>query len=144
DQFVVLSKNDCQFSYRNSIFRANEAGRYVITSITLQLAKTPPQPPFYEALQKYLDTRDVSIYTPQVIRDAVTAIRAEKLPNPSEKPNTGSFFKNAIIEEWQLNELKQDYPNMPSYAMADGRFKVPTGWLIDQAGLKGQLIYGMR
>lgn len=144
DQFATLSKEDCHFSYRDSIFRGSQMGRYVITSITLRLLKMAPQPPFYEALQKYFDDNSIAIYTPQIIRDAVTAIRAEKLPNPAEKPNTGSFFKNAIVEEWRLNEIKQDYPDIPSYLMADGNFKVPTGWLIDQAGLKGQLIHGIR
>ena len=144
DQFVQLAASDCGFSYRDSIFRGAAMGRYCITSITIRLTKTAPQPPFYAALQKYLDEHDITLYTPKTIRDAVTAIRAEKLPNPSERPNTGSFFKNAIIEQWQLDDLQKTYPDVPSYDMGDGRFKVPTGWLIEKAGLKGQLLNGMR
>ncbi len=144
DQHVVLQNADCNFSYRDSIFRSTAAGRYVITSITLQLSKDAPQPPFYKALQDYFDTSGVTFFTPQVIRDAVTAIRKEKLPDPKERPNVGSFFKNAIVEDWQLTDLKNQYPDIPTYDLPDGRFKIPTGWLIEQTGLKGQLINGIR
>lgn len=144
DTFVALASADCGFSYRYSIFRGEAAGRYVIISITLQLSKNAPQPPFYAAIQKYFDEHDITLYTPQVIRDTVTAIRRDKLPDPAQFPNTGSFFKNAIVEAWQLNDLRKDYPDIPTYDMPDGRFKVPTGWLIEQTGLKGQTLHGMR
>ena len=144
DRFVTLQAEDCRFAYRHSIFRGEEAGRYFITSITLTLTKSAPQPPFYAALQKYFDEKSITMFTPQAIRDAVTAIRADKLPDPNVRPNNGSFFKNAIVEEWQLNELKSQYPDAPSYDMGDGHFKVPTGWLIEQTGLKGQVLHGMR
>jgi UDP-N-acetylmuramate dehydrogenase len=144
DQFVTLSAADCGFSYRHSIFRGDQAGRYVITAITLRLYKAPPQPPFYAAVQSYFDAHGITLYTPQAIRDAVIAIRSEKLPDPKIMPNTGSFFKNAIIENWQLDELRKTYPDIPTYDMPDGRFKIPTGWLIEQTGLKGQTLHGMR
>lgn len=143
DSFVTLQNSDCDFSYRHSIFRGAAAGRYVITSITLQLYKTPPQPPFYKAVQDYFDARAITIFTPAVIRDAVIAIRTDKLPDPALLPNTGSFFKNAIIEDWQLEELQKEYPDIPTYDLPDGRFKIPTGWLIEQAGLKGRTLHGM-
>lgn len=144
DSFTTLQASDCKFAYRDSIFRGDATGRYFITSITLKLTKTAPQPPFYAALQKYLDDKSITLYTPQVIRDAVTQIRADKLPDPRILPNTGSFFKNAIVEAWQLNDLRAQYPDAPSYDMGDGRFKIPTGWLIEQAGLKGKQLHGMR
>lgn len=144
DKIVILSNEECGFSYRHSIFRGDQTGRYVILTITLKLYKTTPQPPFYKAVQDYLDEHSITIYTPQVIRDAVIAIRADKLPDPKLQPNTGSFFKNAIIEDWQLNELKNQYPDIPTYDMPDGRFKVPTGWLIEQTGLKGTVLHGMK
>ncbi len=142
--FVTLSAEECQFAYRDSIFRSEALGRFIITSITLQLSKNPPMPPFYEALQRYLDEHQQTVYTPQVIRDAVIAIRASKLPDPSILPNTGSFFSNAIIEDWQLQPLLETYPDMPHYDMGEGKHKVPTGWLIDQTGLKGELLHGIR
>ena len=144
DTFVTLQAADCGFSYRHSIFRGDAAGRYVITSITLRLYKTAPTPPFYTAVQNYLDEHAITLYTPQVIRDAVIAIRKDKLPDPDHTPNTGSFFKNAVVEAWQLADLKKDYPDIPTYDMPDGRFKVPTGWLIEQTGLKGKTLHGMR
>lgn len=143
-QFVTLTNEDCQFSYRNSIFRDEAQGRYIITSITLKLSKNLPSPPFYEALQRYLDANHLTTYTHQVIRDAVMAIRKDKLPDPTEQPNTGSFFKNAIIESWQLPEIQSIDPDVPFYDMGDGRYKIPTGWLIEKTGLKGQLLHGMR
>lgn len=144
DNFVALQAADCGFSYRHSMFRGDHAGRYFITAITIKLYKTAPQPPFYPAVQTYFDTHAVTIYTPAAIRDAVTAIRSDKLPDPTVRPNTGSFFKNAIIEDWQFNELKETYPDMPSYDMPNNMYKIPTGWLIEQTGLKGQLLHGMR
>lgn len=144
NQVVSLSAEDCEFSYRQSIFRGKSAGRYCILNITLRLYHSVPKPPFYAALQKYFDENMITIFTPQVIRDAVMKIRADKLPNPVERPNTGSFFKNSIIEKWQLDELMADYPDIPKYDMPDGTYKIPTGWLIEQTGLKGQLLHGMR
>lgn len=144
DSMVTLQNTDCEFSYRHSIFRGSQQGRYVITSITLKLSKSLPAPPFYEALQNYLDERNVSVFTQQTIRDAVIAIRAGKLPDPAIRPNTGSFFKNAIIESWQLGDLLAAHPDAKTYEMGNGTVKVPTGWLIDKAGLKGKLIHGMR
>jgi UDP-N-acetylmuramate dehydrogenase len=143
DQFIMLESSDCGFSYRNSIFRSTEAGRYVILSITIQLSKVAPQPPFYAAVQTYFDEHNITLFTPQIVRDAVVDIRKNKLPDPEITPNTGSFFKNAIVEDWQLADLRKDYPDIPTYDMSDGRFKVPTGWLIEQAGYKGQTLHGM-
>jgi UDP-N-acetylmuramate dehydrogenase len=144
DRFVILQSADCGFSYRHSIFRGSAAGRYVITNITLRLYKTAPQPPFYKAIQEYFDANNITLYTPQIIRDAVIEIRKNKLPDPQITPNTGSFFKNAIVEDWQLADLKNEYPDIPTYDMSDGRFKIPTGWLIEQTGLKGKTLHGMR
>lgn len=144
NKIVTLYPEECKFSYRHSIFRGEMSGRFCITSVTLKLYRAMPQPPFYSGLQRYLDEHIITIFTPRTIRDAVLAIRKDKLPDPRERPNTGSFFKNAIIEKWQFEELKNQYFDMPSYDMPDGHYKIPTGWLIEQTGLKGQLISGMR
>lgn len=144
DTFVTLTNAQCQFSYRSSIFRENEMGRYIITSVTLKLSKNQPTPPFYASLQAYLDEHQVTLYTAQTIRDAVLAIRAEKLPNPKNKASAGSFFKNALVEKWQYEGLHAKYPDMPSFDMGNNTYKIPTGWLIEKAGLKGQILHGMR
>ncbi len=141
---VQLKNEECGFSYRHSIFRGEEKGRYVITSVTLRLLKAPPMPPFYAALQEYMDKVHITTFTPKVIRDAVITIRKDKLPDPAERPNAGSFFKNSIVDDWLVQDLKQRYPDMPAYDLGNKTFKVPTGWLIEQAGFKGKLIHGMR
>ena len=84
------------------------------------------------------------MFTVDVIRGAVIEIRKNKLPDPDILPNAGSFFKNAVVEEWQLDDLRKINPNIPTYELGDGRFKVPAGWLIENVGLKGSLIHGMR
>lgn len=144
DAFVTLQTADCGFSYRHSIFRGDQMGRYIITSITLNLSKTNPQPPFYDALQSYFDERGIRIFTQEIVRDAVIDIRTNKLPDPKLLPNSGSFFKNAIVEDWQLSDLRLIDPNIPTYDMGDDHFKIPTGWLIEQTGLKGKLLHGIR
>lgn len=144
NQIVTLRNEDCGFSYRHSIFRGDALGRYVITSVTLKLNKSLPTPPFYDSLQKYFDEHAISVFTQQTVRDAVMAIRADKLPDPAVKPSSGSFFKNALIETWQLAELQSKFPEVKAYDMGDGTHKVYSGWLIEQAGFKGQLLHGMR
>ena len=144
DGFVTLDAASCQFAYRNSIFRGEAAGRFAIVSVTLRLFKTVPEPPFYPAVEKYFAEHNITIFTSNELRGAVMAIRADKLPNPSERPNSGSFFKNAIVEDWQLDGLLKEYPDMPHYDLGNKLHKIPTGWLIEQTGLKGKLLHGMR
>lgn len=141
---VTLQNADCHFGYRHSIFRGDQQGRYVITSITLTLSKSLPVAPFYDSLQNYFDEHSITVFTQQVVRDAVVAIRSDKLPDPTLRPNTGSFFKNAIVETWQKDELLAQFPDAKTYDMGDGKVKVPSGWLIETAGFKGQLLHGMR
>ncbi len=142
--FVTLQNEDCEFSYRHSMFRGSQTGRYIITSITLKLSKSLPTAPFYESLQAYFDANAITVFTQQTVRDAVIAIRSDKLPNPAVKPSAGSFFKNALIESWQMNELQTQYPDIKAYDMGNGTYKVFTGWLIEKAGFKGQLLHGIR
>ena len=144
DTIVTISADECDFSYRNSIFRDNEKGRYCILNITLRLNKAEPKPPYYASLQRYIDENDIREVNLSVIRVAVLNIRSEKLPDPAELPSAGSFFKNALVEKWKLEELQREYSDIPNYAMSDGRYKIPTGWLIDRAGLRGYRSHGMR
>lgn len=143
-QIVSLQHADCGFAYRQSMFRGEAMGRYIITSVTLKLSKNLPTAPFYDSLQAYFDEHAISVFTQQILRDAVIAIRANKLPDPKTRPNAGSFFKNAIIESWQFKDLKVQFPDIIAYDMADDTKKVSTGWLIEKAGYKGKLIHGIR
>lgn len=144
EQLVTLDAESCQFSYRHSIFRDKLKGRYCIVTITLKLYRGVMKPPYYPSLQSYLEQSRQQPLIPRDIREAVLAIRTEKLPDPSERPNSGSFFKNSLIEPWQLEQLRQDYPDMPCYDMPENICKVPAGWLIDRVGLRGKLLCGMR
>ena len=144
DTIVTISADECDFSYRNSIFRDKEKGRYCILNITLRLNKAEPKPPYYASLQRYIDENDIREINLSVIRVAVLNIRSEKLPDPAELPSAGSFFKNALVEKWKLEELQKEYSDIPNYAMSNGRYKIPTGWLIDKAGLRGYRSHGMR
>jgi UDP-N-acetylmuramate dehydrogenase len=144
DSFVTLRNTDCGFSYRDSVFKGHDKGRYIITYVILKLSKDPPKPPFYDSLQSYLDKHNITVFTAKVIRSAVIELRKNKLPDPRLLANSGSFFKNTVIEAWQVNDLRAIDPNIPVYNMGNNNYKVPTGWLIEHSGLKGQLIHGMR
>jgi UDP-N-acetylmuramate dehydrogenase len=142
--FVTIGKDECHFSYRNSIFKSPLDRHFIITDITLQLTKEQPQPPFYASLETYLADHHITEHTVQAIRDAVVAIRAIKLPDPSIIANTGSFFKNPIINAEQADELIAKHPTLAHWPMPDGRVKVAAGWLVEQAGLKGYASHGMK
>lgn len=144
DQFVTLGWDQCEFSYRHSIFRGSAAGRYAIYQITVKLLKKQPEPPFYDSLQRRLDEQNITEFTPQIIRDNVLAIRADKLPDPAQLPNAGSFFKNAIVEHWQADPIRQEYPDAKTYDVDGGKVKIPAGWLIEAADLKGEVLHGMK
>ena len=144
DSFLTLQAADCGFSYRDSIFRGKDYGRYAILSITIKLSKNTPQPPFYDSLQKYLDDNNIKMYTLETIRNAVIEVRKSKLPDPALLPNTGSFFKNAVVEKWQLDDLQTKLPDLKAFDMGNGNYKIPVGWLIEKAGLKGSIIHGIR
>ncbi len=135
-EFVEINKEDCSFGYRTSRFKTTDKGRYIITAVTVKLNKTNPQPPFYEALQKYLDANRITEYTPATIRQAVIAIRSSKLPDPKIVANNGSFFTNPIIDKNRFEELKARYPGIKGWPYQD-KVKVAAGWLVEQAGFKG-------
>ncbi len=144
DQFLTLSAEECQFGYRSSIFRGSHSGRYIITDVIMNLTKHLPEPPFYRAVEDYIAQHDLKDISVQTIREVVINIRHDKLPNPINHPNTGSFFKNAVVDSKTYKHLASRFKNLPSYPMPNGHYKIPTGWLIEQTGLKGKVLHGMR
>lgn len=130
---------DCQFGYRESVFKHALKGQYIITSVTFRLDKEPTFHTSYGAISETLAEMGISDdkLTIRAISDAVIRIRRSKLPNPDEIGNAGSFFKNPEIDQAQFETLKATYPTMPGYPITSGRVKVPAGWLIEQAGWKG-------
>ena len=135
-QFVDLPASECGFGYRTSRFKAADRGRFLIVEIVLQLRLDSPKPPFYPALQTYLDEHGIDDFTPQAIRDAVVAIRRSKLPDPARIANNGSFFANPVLAETAFRPLQALYPAIPNWPTSDGKFKVPAAWLLEQAGFK--------
>ncbi|MEX2006891.1 MAG: UDP-N-acetylmuramate dehydrogenase [Candidatus Saccharimonadales bacterium] len=135
EAFGGIAKDACGFGYRTSRFKTTDKGRFLITGIVLSLGKTQPAPPFYESLQDYFDEHGITKYTGEIVRQAVTAIRAVKLPDPSLVHNNGSFFTNPIIEPGKFEQLKKQFPEIKSWPYGD-KIKLSAGWLIEQAGFK--------
>ena len=136
-RYFELDLDGCQFNYRDSIFKNAWKGKAIITRITLRLTKRNHILRLdYGAIKDELAANGISDPTPKAISDAVVAIRKKKLPDPAEIGNSGSFFKNPVVSEELANELKEQYSNMPTYAV-EGGVKIAAGWLIEQAGWKG-------
>lgn len=135
DKFVELDKNECKFGYRTSRFKTTDKGRFLITSIKLNLSKHNARPPFYESLQAWLTQNDITDYSPKNIRAAVIEIRKKKLPDPDEVANNGSFFANPIVGQDIFQNLKDKYPDIVSWP-TDNKIKLSAGWLIEHAGFK--------
>lgn len=136
-QFITIPNIDCAFGYRTSRFKTGpDRGRFLITAITLHLLQGTMQPPFYNALQAYLDEHNVHDYSPASIRQAVIAIRQAKLPDPATVANNGSFFANPVISEEAFAQLRGTYETIPHWPTDDGQVKIPAAWLVEQAGFK--------
>ncbi len=136
--FKILNNSDCRFSYRNSIFKGEARGKYVITSITLRLQKTKPSMPNYPGVKRYFIDNNINNPSISEIREAIIHIRSNKLPDPKDIPSVGSFFKNTIVPASVAKSLKNEYPDMVVFPVSDTETKVPSGFLIEQAGLKGK------
>lgn len=141
ENFTVktFTKEECNFGYRESIFKQELKGRYIITSVTLQLSKSNHKLyTDYGTVSVQLEEMGVENPTIQDISKAVIAIRESKLPDPKHIGNSGSFFKNPIISVQRFDILKTIFPDIPSYIVSEKEVKVPAGWLIEKAGFKGK------
>lgn len=135
-ELLTLTRDDCAFGYRNSIFKHALRDRAVIVDVTFALPKRwQPNLRYAELAQ---EVAAISKPTAMEISAAVIAIRSRKLPDPAVTGNAGSFFKNPVVSAAQRDALLTDYPQLVSYAQADGSFKLAAGWLIDQCGWKGR------
>lgn len=132
-----FTKSQCAFGYRDSIFKQELKGKYIITSVTLALQKQPLVNTTYRALAEKLAEKGISDPSIKDVSDAVIEIRSSKLPDPNEIGNTGSFFKNPVISQQAFSKLEDKYPDIPSYPAGE-EVKVPAAWLIDRCGWKGK------
>jgi UDP-N-acetylmuramate dehydrogenase len=129
--------NDCRFGYRDSIFKSERKGRYIILNVTFRLSKVPLLKTSYGAIREELRKMNVKSPTIQDISKAVITIRRSKLPDPKDIGNAGSFFKNPIVDQAQFLTLSKKYPDLPAYPHEDLSVKLAAGWLIEQCGWKG-------
>jgi UDP-N-acetylmuramate dehydrogenase len=129
---------DCQFGYRDSVFKHQAKDSFFITNVVLRLHKTPVFRTEYGDVQKTLDQMGIKELTLKAVSDAIVKIRRSKLPDPAELGNAGSFFKNPEVPTSQYESLKAEFPQMPGYLVDNTTTKIPAGWLIEQCGWKGK------
>lgn len=134
----AFTNEECHYGYRDSVFKRELRGEYIITHVTYRLEKSPTYRLDYGDLRARVESCGAP--TLKAVRDAVTAIRDSKLPDPRVLGNAGSFFTNPVIPRAQYEALKEKYPNIPSYPIDEERVKVPAGWLIDNAEWKGKAL----
>ena len=126
--------NDCQFGYRDSVFKNKYKDQFVITEVTYRLKKTPAYNTSYGAVSQELEKMGVTDLSIAAISQAVINIRSSKLPDPAVIGNAGSFFKNPSISKEQFEKLRSQFPNIVGYKNDNGTMKLAAGWLIEQCG----------
>jgi UDP-N-acetylmuramate dehydrogenase len=135
---VVLTNAQCRFAYRDSLFKHEGAGRYLVTAVRFRLSLTPHLKTGYGDIQGELERMAAGpCPTALDVSQAVSRIRSAKLPNPAELGNAGSFFKNPVVADSFADTLSARHPAMPRYPAGKGLSKLAAGWMIEQAGLKG-------
>jgi UDP-N-acetylmuramate dehydrogenase len=139
-QLEKFSHSQCEFGYRESVFKRALKGKYVITSVTYRLSKSHEVNTTYGAINSELEAKGIKKPSIKDISDAVIAIRQSKLPDPKQIGNAGSFFKNPVVEKTIVTKIQEKYPEVPFYPIDDNHVKLPAGWLIDKAGWKGKRI----
>ncbi|NRT11054.1 UDP-N-acetylmuramate dehydrogenase [Flavobacterium sp. 14A] len=140
DQSIkVFNKEECNFGYRESIFKNEIKDQYIITSVVFKLSKRNHKISIsYGDIAAELAQKNITTPSLKNVSDAVIAIRRSKLPDPKELGNSGSFFKNPIVSKKDFAPILSKFPDMKYYEISDTEVKVPAGWLIEQAGLKGK------
>jgi len=135
----IFTNKACNFGYRNSIFKNEAKGKYIIINVTFKLTKNNHAlRTNYGAIQLELEAMQINEPSIQDVSKAVIAIRQSKLPDPKTIGNSGSFFKNPIITITAFEKLQLNFPDIPCYPVSKTKVKVPAGWLIETAGFKGK------
>ena len=138
-ELKTFSKDECQFGYRDSYFKNEGLGKYIITSVSFKLTKRNHKLNVdYGAIVSELQQNGITNPGIKDVSNAVIAIRKSKLPDPKELGNSGSFFKNPVVDRQQFDNFTKLYPTAPFYKVSENEFKIPAGWLIEQCGYKGK------
>lgn len=135
-QLRDFTLNECAFAYRDSVFKRNP-GRWLILRVRFVLSRTLRAHLDYGPVRQRLQEQGVQEVTAQAISDAICSIRREKLPDPAELGNAGSFFKNPVVSVQLAESIRARYPSLVAYPQSEGQVKLAAGWLIEQAGWKG-------
>jgi UDP-N-acetylmuramate dehydrogenase len=133
----TFSLQDCEFGYRDSVFKRRYKNEFAILSVTFRLNKTPQFNTSYGAIGQELERLGVKTLSIAAVSQAVINIRSSKLPDPNETGNAGSFFKNPTVSLSFFESLKKEYPSIVAYKVGDDMVKLAAGWLIEQCGWKG-------
>lgn len=136
----IFTNSECEFGYRESIFKRELKNKVFILGITIKLSKKPTFNTSYGAILQTLEENKVEELSVKAISDAVIQIRQSKLPDPEKLGNAGSFFKNPEILTEKYKILKEKFPDMPGYLVNSEKTKVPAGWLIEHLGWKGKVV----
>ena len=137
---VYFDRATCRFGYRDSVFKREAVGRYLITSVTFRLPKRWQPITRYIDVARELEARGLADPTAREVADVVVAIRSRKLPDPARIGNAGSFFKNPQVDPVTFQGLISRHPDLPHYPQVDGRVKLAAGWLIERCGWKGRVL----
>lgn len=135
----VFSNEECRYSYRNSIFKGEMKGQYIVTHVTFRLRKSPVFHLSYGNISSELEKRNLSPSLAN-IRDIIIEVRRSKLPEPEELGNAGSFFMNPMVSMQKFKQLESEFPDIPHYPVDENTVKIPAGWMIDRCGWKGRNI----
>lgn len=138
-RLVHFSKEDCRFGYRDSFFKNEGKGNYILTSVSMRLTKRRHiLHTSYGDIEAELLRRGIQNPTIRDVSAAVVSIRQSKLPDPKELGNSGSFFKNPVLQRSVFEDFQKKHPEAPFYKVSGNAYKVPAGWLIEQSGFKGR------
>ncbi len=135
-----FNKEQCQFGYRESVFKRALKNQYVIVSVSYELSKNPKINTTYGAIQSEIEVMGAEEITVDTVSQAVMNIRRSKLPDPKVLGNAGSFFKNPLVSKAVFEQIQKNYPDAPHYPQESGEEKLAAGWLIEKAGWKGKRI----
>jgi len=138
-EIVKFTAEDCRFGYRESVFKNELRGKFIILNVSFSLTRKEHKlVTVYGAIRSELSLRGIENPTIKDVSDVVIAIRQSKLPDPKELGNSGSFFKNPVIARTKMEKLRERHPEMPHYDVDSASVKVPAGWLVEQIGFKGR------